>query len=118
MANTKQTNTRSGAKSNNKENGKGGRPSIGENNKQQKDTAEVKRKYEELNKTVESLRGQIASLEKKQLTESVVKSWLRAAMVTQTHAVTVPIPAGQGTGGYLGLQQLVADPRSKLMLIL
>jgi hypothetical protein len=68
MANTTTT-TRSRGKGNGKENPKGQRPSVGDNNKQQKYTADVKHKYDQLNKTVESLREVITCLEKKQLTE-------------------------------------------------
>jgi hypothetical protein len=115
MASTS-TNTRSRGKDNNKENAKGKRHGIGDNNKQQQETAEVKRKYEELNDTVESLRGQIASLEKKQLTEDVVKGWLRAALETQATTVTMPIHPGQSTGGYSGLPQLQEDSHCRITL--
>ncbi len=55
MAKTKST-PRTRGRGNDKENPEGTNQSIGDNKKEQKEIAEVKRKYDELNKTVESLR--------------------------------------------------------------
>ena len=118
MANTKSTTRARGGRGNDKENYEGTKQSIGDNKKQQKEDAEVKRKYEELNTTVEGLREEIASLEKKQLTEENVRAWLHAAIETQAQAqaVTMPIHPGHSKGGYSGIPQLRDDPRTRLSL--
>ena len=120
MANGKTTtSTRTrGSRGNDKENSEGTKQSVGNNKKQEKETAEVKRKHEELNTTVEGLREEIANLEKRQLPEENVKAWLRAAIATQAQAqaVTMPIHPRHSTGGHSGLPQLRDDPRSRLSL--
>ena len=98
---------------------------VNDNSRQQKETAEVRRECERLKATVEGLREEMVGLQglreevvglhNKQLTEDDVKAWLRAALASQARA-EVPVPPGQSTGGYSGLDHLQRCDHARMTL--